>query len=112
MVASLHVCGSVLVAQLWLKISRSLQVAVLHRWVNISFVIASGPGDFFAFSCLSADCSSLNVKSELLVHALICSLVCLPFPLLHSCFTLVLLGDWDVAYFFIIVSKIVCSLFA
>ena len=32
------------VAQLWLKISRSLQVALLPR---ISFVIESGPEDFF-----------------------------------------------------------------
>ena len=28
-----------------------LQVNLLPRWVSISFVIASGPGDFFAFSC-------------------------------------------------------------
>ena len=61
-VASLHDCGSVPVAQLWLKISRSLQVALLPKWVSISFVIASGPGDFFTFSCLSAACSSFNVS--------------------------------------------------
>ena len=47
---------------------------------------------------------------HLAVHAIICNLVCL--PLLPSCLTLVLLGDWDVAYFFINVSKFVCSLFA
>ena len=89
---------------------QELQVALLPRWVSISFVIASGAGDFFAFSCLSAACSSFNV-SFLSMHAF-GNLVCLPFPLLPSCFTLVLLGDWDVAYFFIIVSKFVYSLFA
>ena len=96
-VASLHVCGSVPVAQLWLKISSSLQVALLTRWVSISFVIASGPGDFFAFSCLSAAYSSFNV-SFLSMHLFVVWRFL--FPLLPSCFTLVLLGEWDVAYFF------------
>jgi len=66
------------VAQLWLKISRSLQVALLPRWVSISFVIACGPGDFFAFSCLSAACISFNV-SFLTMYSFVVGVSSFPF---------------------------------
>ena len=63
-VASRHICGSVLSCQVLLKISGSLCNAGCPRLTIISLVIASGPGDFFNFRFASALVNSSYYNGE------------------------------------------------
>ena len=58
MTAYRRICGSSPCSQMWLKIWRSFHNSVLPRWISISLVMPSGPGDFLGFSFFRTPCSS------------------------------------------------------
>ena len=59
---SCHIYGSTPCSQLRLTMWRSLHTATQQRWISISLVIPSGPGDFLGFSFFRALCSPPSMK--------------------------------------------------
>ncbi len=79
------------------------------RWVNISLVMSSGPGDFVALSCSMDICSSLRARTFSITSS---SGLLLRLSLLSSCSSLFFSADINVTNILIVVSEPLCCLFA